>query len=118
MELPLQITVHNTELDASGRELIRKHAAKLTQFYDRLTACDVRVDVPQRRRIGEPICYNVRLALAVPRDEIVVTRQRRAILHEAIQSAFEAATRRLQDYAVRQRSAVKRPVGRGAESGR
>ena len=92
MELPLPITVHNTEVDPPARELIRRYGAKLGQFYDRLNACHVRVDV--------------------------VTRKRSATLHDGIQSAFEAATRRLQDYAVRQRAAVKRPAGRGAESGR
>ena len=98
MQIPLQITGRNAELDEPTRALIRRHAAKLETFSDRITGCRVVVEVPQRFPAGPPITYNVRVDLTVPGDEIVVGRQENAELETAIQDAFDAAGRRLQDY--------------------
>ena len=98
MELPLQISAHNVSLAGAGRELIHRSAAKLETFCDRITACRVIVEVPQRFPAGAPIVYNVRVDVTVPGDEIVVTRQGHPELETAIQDAFDAVGRRLQDY--------------------
>ena len=108
MQLPLLIAVRNTTLGRPGRALIRRSATKLETFYDRITACRVMVEVPQRFPAGEPILYNVRLDITVPGEEIVVKRQGHVELETAIQDAFDAAGRRLQDYARRQRGDVQR----------
>jgi cold shock CspA family protein len=108
MQLPLQIAVRGTAITADVDAVIRQAAAKLEQFYDRVMACRVLVEVPQRHRSGTPIMYNVRLDITVPGAEIVVKRQPRDDLLTAVQDAFDAAGRRLQDYARRQRGDVKR----------
>jgi cold shock CspA family protein/ribosome-associated translation inhibitor RaiA len=98
MQLPLQVTMRNGELGEPGWALIRKSAEKLETFSDRITACRVTVEVPQRFPAGAPIAYNVRVDLTVPGDEIVITHQGHPELETAIQDAFDAAGRRLQDY--------------------
>lgn len=108
MELPLQIAVRNTEVSADVTDAIRARARKLDAFYDRIMACRVLVEVPQRHRIGTPVAYNVRIDLTVPGGELVIKRKPRMDVLTAIQDAFDAAGRRLQDYARRQRGDVKR----------
>lgn len=112
MKLPVQIAVRNTEISADVRRAIHAHAAKLERFYDRIMGCRVLVEVPQRHRIGTPIAYNVRIDLTVPGGELVIKRKPRRDVLTAIQDAFDAAGRRLQEYARRQRGVVKRRAGR------
>ena len=113
MNVPLQIAVRNVEVADATKDVIRAHADKLDQFYDRITACRVLVDVPQRHPVGEPIAYNVRIDLTVPGAELVVKRKPRADLMTAIQDAFDAAGRRLQDHVRVQRGDVKRHAAPG-----
>lgn len=107
MQTPLQIAVRNMEDSETARALVRKCVDKLEVFYDRITGCRVMIEVPQRFPAGTPIAYNVRVDIRVPREEIVIKRQAHPELHTAIQDAFDAAGRRLQDYARRIRGEVK-----------
>jgi len=115
MQTPLQISVRSVEDSAAARALVRKCVDKLEVFYDRITSCRVMIEVPQRFPAGTPIAYNVRVDIRVPREEIVIKRQAHPELHTAIQEAFDAAGRRLQDYVRRARGDVKRspPMSRG-----
>jgi ribosomal subunit interface protein len=106
MQLTLQVAARGVELGSGTESLIRQHAEKLDRYYDRIMGVRVMVEVPQRH-MGEPILHNVHIDITVPGGEVVVKRQAHAELHTAIQRAFEAARRRLQDYARRQRGAVK-----------
>jgi ribosomal subunit interface protein len=109
MQIPLQIAARGIELGDETEALIRRYAEKLERYYDRIMGIRVMVEVPQRQ-MGEPIMHNVRCDITVPGGEVVVKRQSHAELHTAIQRAFEAARRRLQDYARRQRGEVKARV--------
>jgi cold shock CspA family protein/ribosome-associated translation inhibitor RaiA len=115
MQLPLRLSVRNTTLGEAGEALVRRSVEKLELFYDRITACHVVVEVPQRFPAGGSIVYNVRVDITVPGEEIVIKRQPHPELATAIQEAFDAAGRRLQDYARRQRGDVKgrAMLGRG-----
>ncbi len=104
--LPLQVSVHGTTLTDAIRELIGHHAQKLAQFYDRITACRVVVD-ERHFRMGRAIRYDVRIDLTAPGKEIAVRGKIQPDLITAIQDAFEAARRQLQDFARRQRGDVK-----------
>jgi ribosome-associated translation inhibitor RaiA len=106
MKLPLQITARGVELGSETESLIRQHAEKLDRYYDRIMGMRLMVEVPQRQ-MGEPIVHNVHIDITVPGGEVVVKRQAHPELHTAIQRAFEAARRRLQEYARRQRGDVK-----------
>ena len=129
MKSQLQITFRNMQRSEEIEGWIRAEAAKLETFYSQLMGCRVAVEVPHRHhRKGSP--YHVRIDLTVPQGEIVVKREpslnararqlgEREIkkhaevntphknLRIAINEAFKAAGRRLQDYARRQRGDTK-----------
>jgi ribosome-associated translation inhibitor RaiA len=108
---------------------IREEAAKLDEFYDRITSCRVMIEIPHRHLNGG-YRFHVRIDLTVPAAEIVVNHE--PTLHSspqrldgeerakaeklstpqkdvyvAIREAFKTARRQLQEYAQRQHGAVK-----------
>jgi len=129
MKSQLQITFRNMEPSKEIKEWIRAEAAKLDLLYSQLLGCRVMVEIPHRHhREGSP--FHIRIDLTVPQGEIVVKREpsssararhlgereskKRAevkIPHKnlriAIDEAFKAPGRRLQDYARRQRGDTK-----------
>ena len=129
MKLPLQVTFRNVPGSESAEQWIRDEAAKLEIFHNRIMSCRVMVEVPHaHRRRGTP--YHVRIDLTVPGGELVVKheptlskrlRQHGGVqltkkfeldtphkdLHLAIHDAFQAAGRRLADYARRHSGRVK-----------
>ena len=132
MKSELQITYRNMKPSTEIEKWIRAEAAKLDTLYSQVMGCRVAVEVPHRHhRKGSP--YHIRIDLTVPRGEIVVKREpslsararqlgEREIkkqsevkiphkeLRQAINDAFKAAGRRLQDYARRQRGDIKSPT--------
>lgn len=108
MRLPLRLSAKGLELSEGEQAILRAAADKLTTFFDRVMGCRVTVSTPNRRPQSpetRPITYTVRIDLTVPGGELVVKRQAEPDLETAIQEAFRAAGRRLQDYAVRLGSA-------------
>jgi len=129
MILPIQITFRNMESAAAAEQWVRKEAAKLDEFYNHIMACRVVLEKPTGRRKWGSL-YHVRIDLTVPGGELVVKRQpslhssiqqiggSRVVKHlelqvphrdlrQAIDDAFKAMGRRLQDYARRQRRDIK-----------
>ena len=126
---PVQTTFRNLRPSTAIEDSIRAEVAKLATFYDRITNCRVVIEIPhQHHRLGQR--YHIRIDITVPGSELVVMHEpglRQAIqqmeldkgqkelevdaphtdLYVAIRDAFAAARRRLQDYARRQRRAVK-----------
>lgn len=107
MQLPLKITVRNIDLSEPAKEDIRKKAASLDGYYDRIVRCRVTVDAPHRHQ-HKGVLYEVRINITVPDAELVVRREFNEDLYVAIRDAFDAARRRLEDFARRQRGEVKR----------
>lgn len=130
---PLQITLRDGMMPSSTEDWIRLEAEKLEHFYNRIMGCRVTVGSPHRHHhTGTP--YNIRIDLTVPGGELMikhepslVTRARQSgeiqlrkhfeinvphkQLRQAINDAFKAASRRLQDYTRRQRGDVKHLEG-------
>jgi len=106
LQVPLEITGHDAYVSKRVESLIEKKTAKLERFYDRLTSCRVVIDRSAKsQKNGTP--FNVRIHLGVPGREITIDRQQDPDLMAAVQSAFDAATRKLQDYARTRRGEVK-----------
>ena len=110
MQIPVHLSCSGVELTPDQEALIRAAVAKLERFFDRLVACRVTVSVPNRYPGGEPVAWALRIALTVPGDELVVTRQAKPTFREALDDAFDAARRRLQDFARELRGDVKLPA--------
>jgi ribosome-associated translation inhibitor RaiA len=107
--LPVQISVRNLRLAPDMEADIRERAAALLSYYDRVVNCHVTVEVPTRRH-HSGVLHKVRVDLTVPGGVIVVRRRPHEDWRTSVQIAFNAARRRLQDYARRRRGAVKAPV--------
>jgi ribosomal subunit interface protein len=107
MQIPLQISLHGIEHSNSLSDAIRQKAGKLERYYDRIMSCRVVLELSARRqRKGKQ--YTARIDLKVPGGEIVVTHEHDEDLQVALRDAFDAARRRLEDYARTQRGDVKR----------
>jgi ribosomal subunit interface protein len=111
MQVPLQIAFHNMEHSEAVKAVVEEKVARLERFYGRITGCRVVIEAPHRHhRQGNH--YQVRIDLTVPGGEVVVNREppqrsEHKDLHVALRDAFDAARRRLEDHARRQRQEVK-----------
>ncbi len=111
MQVPVQITFRDVPPSDAVEAKIRERAAKLDTYYDRITACHVIVSAPhQRQQHGK--LFHVAIDLTLPGSELVVSRAPdKHHAHEdvfvAVRDAFDAARRRLEDHARRQRGDTK-----------
>jgi cold shock CspA family protein/ribosome-associated translation inhibitor RaiA len=106
MQLDLQITARDVVLSGAEERAIHESAAHLETFSKRITSCRVLIEMPRRRgRTGW--LYDVRITLGLPGGDIIVKRHPREVLLTAVQEAFKAAERRVQDAARRIRGDVK-----------
>jgi ribosome-associated translation inhibitor RaiA len=98
----VQITFRNLDASPAAEELVRKRAADLEQFSDRLAACRVIVAAAHRHQ-GRARTYQVHIDLTVPGGPVVVNGDNgndhtHDDINIAIRDAFDAARRRLQDH--------------------
>ena len=97
------ITFRNMEPDPVIEDQLNQHLEKLERIHQRITGCQVTVDVPhQHKTHGNQ--YAIRIDITVPGDEIVVARDpheshRHEDLQAVIHDAFKTAERLLEDYA-------------------
>jgi ribosomal subunit interface protein len=106
MDLPLQVTARDIELTDAIKTEIAERAEKLDKFYDRIMRCKVMVECPKRHQ-NDGKLYNLRIVIKVPGAELTVKRELNKDLYVAIRDAFDAARRKLEDYAREQRGIVK-----------
>jgi ribosome-associated translation inhibitor RaiA len=71
MRLPVQITWRDMAPSTAVGTKIREEAAKLEEFYDRITSCRVTIEIPHRYQNGG-YQFHIRIDLTVPGAEIVV----------------------------------------------
>lgn len=111
MELPVQISFRGVPSTEAIEAKVRERAARLERYHDHIMGCRVMIESPHRRHHQGKL-YHVRIDLTVPGQELVVSREpteHHAFedVYVAIRDAFDAAQRRLEDHARRQRGAVK-----------
>ena len=85
---------------------IQKKSDKLEKVYNRITRCKVVVESPHRHSHQGKL-YNVQIRMSVPGAELVIKRNPHEDLYVAVRDSFNAARRKLEDYARRQRGDVK-----------
>lgn len=128
--IPTQVTIRGVTHSDALEALIRERVAWLEQFYSEVVGCRVLLEVPHRhRRDGRH--FHVRIELTVPDGEPIVVSHEPSLhgklkdieesahskatevesvqryAEVAVRRAFDAARRRLQDFAREQRGAVK-----------
>jgi ribosome-associated translation inhibitor RaiA len=129
MRHPVQITWRDMAPSTAVGTKIREEAARLDEFYDRITSCHVTIGIPRRYQNGK-YQFHVRIDLIVPGAEIVVNHEptlQRSLqrlggeerakwqelsaphkdVYVAIRDAFKVARRKLQEYSHRQYGGVK-----------
>jgi ribosomal subunit interface protein len=106
MQIPLQITIRSMEHSDALETHIREKAEKLEEFFDSIMSCRVVVEVPHKHH-HQGKQFNVRLDIGVPGGEIVVNRDHAEDVYVALRDAFDAATRKIEDYSRKIRGAVK-----------
>lgn len=113
MQFPPEIAFRGFEPDEWLKDAVHREIERLDDYFDRIVGCRVMVELPhQRREEGNP--YHVRIELSVPGRNLVVSRSPKAREREretqmsALDEAFGAIRRRLEDYARELRGDVKR----------
>jgi cold shock CspA family protein/ribosome-associated translation inhibitor RaiA len=102
MQVPTQINFRNVSHSEQVEAQVREHAAKLEEFFDRITSCHVVIEEPHKHhRCGN--LFHVRIHLTVPGRELVVDREpsedrAREDMRVTIRDAFKAMQRQLEDY--------------------
>jgi ribosomal subunit interface protein len=108
MQLPLEISARHIELTPDLEADLRRRAAKLERFFDRITSCRIAVERPSNHhQEGGP--YRLRLDITVPGAELVAKKEGED-LNAVVRDAFQAAERQLEELADRRRGDVKTPV--------
>jgi ribosomal subunit interface protein len=106
MQLPLQVTYRGMDSSAALDAAVREKAAKLEQFHPHLVSCRVVVEETARHQTkGKP--FAVHIDLKAPGGELAVTREHDSDVYVALRDAFDAARRKLEDFARVQRGDVK-----------
>lgn len=129
VQVAVQVTLRNIPFPELIEPEIHERALKLERYYNRIMSCRVLVERTHRHHL-DGNRFHVRIDLGVPGGEIVVNRNSnlhgekqdldkererkqdevqavRKHVHVAVREAFDAARRRLQDYARRQRGDTK-----------
>lgn len=115
MQVPLEIAFVNTDASAFVEKRIREKVAKLEKRSPLLVSCRIAVEVPhQRHQKGN--LYHVRIEMAVPGKELVVSRAPGDIhahhdVYVAVDDAFHAAERQLAEHARKVQGDVKEHQG-------
>lgn len=108
MQHPLEVSARGMTLPPRLEASVTRRVEKLERLHPRIVGCRVTVERPVRRReTGDP--YAVRVNLALAGDDVVITRQTGETPMNAVQRAFEAAERKLQDAARRRREFQRIP---------
>ena len=115
MEIPLEITFHNTDPSPALETEIRKHVGKLEKLYDRLVGCRVSVEALHHQHQTGNI-YDVHIEMRVPgHGQLVVShephrpkqRYARPSARTSVRDAFKAAEKQLKDFKAKQRGDIK-----------
>jgi ribosome-associated translation inhibitor RaiA len=111
MELPLQLSFRHMDHSTDIEAIVRQKAAQLDKFADRITRCRVVVE-PAGKHHAHGNLYAVHIDLTVPGEEIVISgspseHTEHKDLHVCLRDAFDAARRKLEEYARRRRGDVK-----------
>ncbi len=119
MQVPLRISFRNTDGSSAFEYLIRRQAARLERFYDRITGCRVMFEAPHRHhRRGRS--YHVAITLDLPRRQFAIGgigrhAAGRKNAHAAIREAFDAAVRVIEDHARNLRGDTKTHAASGSD---
>ncbi len=111
MQTPVEISFRNVDRSQAVEDRVMKLADKLERHFQPIMGCRVMIETSHRHHHKGNI-YHVRIDLTVPGAELVVSREPgENHAHEdvfvAVRDAFQAMTRKLEEYARKLRLEVK-----------
>ncbi len=111
MHVPAQITFRGFPHSDAVGSAIHERVDRLGRFYSKIVHCHVVVE-SEHRHHHKGYLYHVTIELSVPQSKLVIShshhdRQAHQDVYMAIRDAFDAAARRLEDFARRQRGEVE-----------
>lgn len=111
MEIPQEVSFRNVEPTERLKARLDREIGKLERFYDGIIGCHVMVEVPHERHESGNL-HHVRIRVTVPGEELVVSRDppehhEHEQVETAIDDAFAAMQRQLEEYSRRRRREVK-----------
>jgi len=111
MQAPVQITFRGFPHSDAVEAKIRDKANKLEKYYPHIQRCIVVVE-SQHHRHHQGTMYDVIIEIIVPEKEIVINQSKhdnhaREDVYVSIRDAFDAAKRKLEDYARIRRGETK-----------
>ena len=109
MQVPLELSARAIQLDSAMEADLRRRAAKLERYYDRITSCRIAVERPTGNHHNEGGPYRVRIDITVPGSELVADKEGED-LNATVRDAFKAAERQVEEFSQRRRGDVKTPV--------
>lgn len=92
-----KVKFHNIEHSEALDARIREKISQLEHVFPHLQSCDVTVELPHKHQ-QHGAQYEVRVNVAVPGTELVVSRQTNEDAYVALRDAFDSARRKLQDF--------------------
>lgn len=107
---PIQVTIRDIPGSIALESHLRKKAAKLDHYYDKIQRCRIVIDVPQKHKHQGKL-FRVHINLLVPGKELVVNHKLDEDVYVAIRDAFQAVIRQLEAYAHKRRGDVKHHEG-------
>lgn len=96
MQTPIQITARGFALHSWWRSKIQRKAEKLMEFCSWITHCRVVAEYRHKHSHKDRL-FNVRIDIAIPHRLLVINREPEPTLNAAIDMAFDAAERRLEE---------------------
>jgi putative sigma-54 modulation protein len=117
MTTALDIHFHGLEKSDAVENKVRDKVAKLQRHFDRMTACRVVLEAPNRNAAKAKV-FQVKIEISVPSGKpIIINHEREGAnaqddLSLAIRDAFEAATRRVDEVGAKMADRAKSERGR------
>jgi putative sigma-54 modulation protein len=117
MTTALDIHFHGLEKSEAVESKVKEKVAKLKRHFDRMTACRVVLEAPNRNAAKAKV-FSVKIEVSVPNGKPIIINHERegAHAHEdlnlAIRDAFEAATRRVDEVGAKIAGRAKAERGR------
>jgi len=111
MQSPLQIVFRDVAGSKAIEARIREKVEMLEKHSDKIVSCRVTVSGPHKSK-NKGGLYDIRLEVAMPREEIVVTKNHNGDhshedLYVTVRDAFDAARRQIKEWVQRNRGEVK-----------
>ncbi len=111
MQMPLQINFRHMDPSDALEAKIREKAQKIEQFAKHITSLRVTID-QEHKHHRQGNLFTVKIDITLPGKEIVVDRHpdkhhAHEDIYVALQDAFDASRRQLEDYVRKQRRKVK-----------